>query len=116
MSTSSRNIPLTKLIQGLKQVWEAVTTEPLVTPLSVFFGSRIALYILVLFFAGFFPGKPDEKPNFIEAFSQWDGAWYLSIATDGYQWPGNTEVQSNVVFFPLYPLLGRMVGWLVADA
>jgi len=116
MSTPSRSAPLTKLIQGLKQMWEAAMTDPFITPLSVFFGSRIALYILVLFFVGFFPGKPEEKPNFIEAFSQWDGAWYLSIATDGYQWPGSPTVQSNVVFFPLYPLLGRIVGWLVADA
>jgi len=116
MNIPPRSAPLTKLIQDLKQRGEAVTTAPLVTPLSVFFGSRIALYILVLFFVGFFPGKPEEKPNFIGAFSQWDGAWYLSIATDGYQWPGSPEVQSNVVFFPLYPLLGRIAGWLVGDA
>jgi hypothetical protein len=105
MSTPSKSAPLTKLTRGLKQVWEAATTDPLVTPLSIFFGSRIALCV-----------KPGEKPNFIEAFSQWDGAWYLSIATDGYQWPGSLDIQSNVVFFPLYPLLGRIVGWLVADA
>ncbi|TEU16846.1 MAG: hypothetical protein E3J21_09700 [Anaerolineales bacterium] len=116
MSTPSRSAPLKKLIWGLKQVWEAVTTDPLATPLSIFFGSRIALYILVLFFVGFFPGESEGKPNFIEAFSQWDGAWYLSIATDGYRWPGSLDIQSNVAFFPLYPLLGRMVGWLVADA
>ncbi len=112
----SENIPPSKLIQSLKQIGEAMATEPWATPLSVFFGSRVALYILVLFFAGFFPGKPGEKPGFIEAFSQWDGAWYLSIATDGYRWPGNPDVQSNVGFFPLYPLLGRLAGWLVGDA
>lgn len=116
MSTPSKSAPMTKLTQGLKQVWEAATIDHLATPISIFLGSRIALYILVLFFVGFFPGEPDEKPSFIEAFSQWDGAWYLSIATDGYQWPGSPEVQSNVVFFPLYPLLGRIAGWLVADA
>ena len=115
MSTPSRSATLTRLIRSLKQIWEAVTTEPLVTPLSVFFGSRFALYVLVLFFVGFFPGKPEKKPNFIEAFSQWDGVWYLSIATDGYRWPGSLDIQSNIAFFPLYPLLGRVVGWLVAD-
>jgi hypothetical protein len=115
VSTSSRSTLLTKLTRGLEQIWEAVTTDPLATPLSIFFGSRIALYVLVLFFVGFFPGEPNEKPNFIEAFSQWDGAWYLSIATDGYQWPGSLDIQSNVAFFPLYPLLGRIAGWLVAD-
>ncbi len=116
MSTPPKSTSPTKLIRGPRQVWEALTTEPLATPFSIFFGSRIALYALVLFFVGFFPGKPDEKPGFIEAFSQWDGAWYLSIATDGYRWPGSPEVQSNVVFFPLYPLLGRIAGWLAGDA
>jgi len=100
MNTPARNAPLTKLIRGLKQVWEAVTTDPLATPLSIFFGSRIALYVLVLFFVGFFPGEPDEKPDFIEAFSQW---------------PGSLDIQSNVAFFSLYPLLGRIAGWLIAD-
>lgn len=115
MSPSESTSP-SKLVRGLKQIWKAMATDRWAAPLSVFFGSRIALYILVLFFVGFFPGKPDQKPGFIEAFSQWDGAWYLSIATDGYRWPGSLDIQSNVVFFPLYPLLGRMVGWLIGDA
>lgn len=35
----------------------------------------------------------------------WDGDWYRAIAEDGYR-PGDEEIR----FFPLYPLLGRLVG------
>ncbi len=44
---------------------------------------------------------------------QWDSYWYLSIVRDGYQYtPG---APSNVAFFPLYPLLVRLVGGLLGD-
>ena len=35
----------------------------------------------------------------------WDGDWYRAIAEDGYR-PGDEEIR----FFPLFPLLGRIVG------
>lgn len=101
-------------IQVLHWVWQAATTEPLVTPLSVFVGSRLAIFALVLFFVGLFPIAPDQKPSFLQAFSTWDGGWYLGIATNGYSWQG-PGVQSNVAFFPLYPLLGKMVGFLLGS-
>ena len=42
----------------------------------------------------------------LDALSRWDGAWYLSIARDGYAYqPG---ALSNVTFSPLYPLLMRV--------
>ncbi len=39
---------------------------------------------------------------FLDAWTRWDGGWYVSIATEGYQFSQNA--QSNVAFFPLYPL------------
>jgi hypothetical protein len=36
--------------------------------------------------------------------ARWDSAWYLSIATDGYD-------ATRAAFFPLYPLLAAAVGW-----
>lgn len=38
----------------------------------------------------------------------WDGGWYLSIAKHGYAWNGRVDVQQNVAFFPLYPLIERL--------
>jgi hypothetical protein len=42
--------------------------------------------------------------------ARWDAFWYLDIATRGYHWNGNPVEQQNVVFFPLFPLLMRVVG------
>lgn len=41
----------------------------------------------------------------------WDADWYRRIATDGY---GGVS-RSGLRFFPLYPLLGRLVGFLFGD-
>ena len=44
--------------------------------------------------------------DIIELHNRWDAYWYLSIAGEGYDLRGETDI-SNVVFFPLYPLLVR---------
>lgn len=50
----------------------------------------------------------EPAPWFISIWYQWDANWYMSIASEGYQWvPGD---QSNVAFFPLYPLTVRLLG------
>lgn len=53
------------------------------------------------------PVSPDW--NVIEVHNRWDSYWYLEIARDGYSLRGEKD-QSNVVFFPLYPLLVRAAG------
>lgn len=58
----------------------------------------------------------------LNIYSRWDGGWYHSIAKNGYRFePGK---QSNTAFFPLYPMLMRVVhaiipsetdaGWVLA--
>ncbi len=42
---------------------------------------------------------------------RWDAGWYLQIVTDGYRYsPLDTTTQQNIVFFPAYPMLVRIVG------
>jgi hypothetical protein len=60
------------------------------------------------------PGEPsawhvdvDPVRNLL---ARWDSFWYLDIASRGYHWNGNPLQQQNVAFFPLYPLLMRVVG------
>lgn len=49
----------------------------------------------------------DENNSFISMWSKWDSQYYLDIAKNGYWYrPGQ---QSNVAFFPLYPMLMRLV-------
>ena len=45
--------------------------------------------------------------------ARWDAFWYLDIVTRGYHWNGNPLEQQNVVFFPLYPLLMRVLGAVI---
>lgn len=69
--------------------------------------------------------KPVQTWNIIELHNRWDSFWYLNIATNGYQYWGENS-QSNVVFFPVYPILvavlkpfcgGNLVlaGWIVSS-
>jgi Gpi18-like mannosyltransferase len=49
--------------------------------------------------------------NLVELFFTWDSGWYISIVEHGYQFhPGKV---SNVVFFPLYPLLVKLLSLAV---
>jgi len=47
--------------------------------------------------------------DLIELHNRWDSYWYLDIARNGYYLRGEKDI-SDVVFFPLYPLLVRLAG------
>jgi hypothetical protein len=49
--------------------------------------------------------------DIIELHNRWDAYWYLDIAQNGYYLRGDDV--SNVVFFPLYPLLMRITAPVV---
>jgi hypothetical protein len=55
-----------------------------------------------------FPGQ-----DWLGGLFRWDGGWYSGIARDGYSWAPGT--QSNVAFFPSFPLAQRLVTPLVGD-
>lgn len=66
------------------------------------------------------PFMPRPAPHalsaheWLQAFSWWDGAWYVDIARRGYFF--ETGQQSSVAFFPAYPMLVRAVSRVVGDA
>jgi hypothetical protein len=53
-------------------------------------------------------GDPLEPPGFLNYWAHWDGAWYSEVAMEGY----GTRAPESTAFFPLYPLLVRLVGVL----
>ena len=55
------------------------------------------------------PRRLDLAPDFawLELWAQWDSEHYLAVATEGYSYASDTL--SNIPFFPLYPLLIRLV-------
>jgi hypothetical protein len=62
---------------------------------------HVSLYFIcycVLSFLGFIKGYPTN-----ESLMQWDAGWYQSIVENGYSF--NKLHQSNVAFFPLFPLI-----------
>jgi hypothetical protein len=65
-------------------------------------------------------GYPDASPpfrastnEFRNLFGRWDAGWYMGIAEEGYNYWGNLERQSNVAFFPAYPLAMRTMAALL---
>jgi len=55
-----------------------------------------------------FGSKPSTAPV-SQGLLAWDGEWYRQIADQGYAGGDDPAVR----FFPLFPLVGRIVGWLV---
>jgi len=50
---------------------------------------------------------PFRAEKFAEIFAAWDSGWYFDIARRGYYF--NPDGQSSIAFFPLYPMLMRVV-------
>ena len=59
--------------------------------------------------SGPFPSNP-----FLDGWFHWDAGWYLSIASGGYHYD-LLKHTGNVAFFPFYPLLVRLFGYVVQD-
>lgn len=80
------------------------------TPLTVFIIWRIIIEIFGQFA---FSLQPDviipwkNNPN-PPLWARWDSGWYNSILNYGYKLSG-TDQMSNVTFFPLFPLLWKIV-------
>jgi len=53
-------------------------------------------------------------PWFASYWYRWDANWYMSVIREGYEWADG--MQSNVAFFPLYPMLVRASGWLLGGS
>lgn len=59
-----------------------------------------------------FQFRQEQSWDLLSIRSHWDSFWYLDIAKNGYSYKGPEEL-SNLVFFPLYPALIRLVSFLI---
>lgn len=75
-----------------------------VTRLLLLFGAYTAGAILP---DAYSPWKPYPDGGYLDVWTRGDSLWYVNIATKGYSLePGaDRSGQTNVVFFPMYPLL-----------
>lgn len=86
-----------KKISYWLQRWHQVLIITLVIRLSLFLFSAFL--------------SPDG--NLVNSWVRWDGPHYLDIAKNGYQ--VNGEPALFIVFYPLYPLLIKLVSFLTQD-
>jgi hypothetical protein len=113
----------TSLRNSFSRIW---SSEARLTVLPAFTATRLSV-IVVGYLAVVTIGIPAGMARFSVSehafenlFARWDAFWYMSIASQGYQWDGNPLREQNVVFFPLYPAAMRAVGlflgqrWLLA--
>ncbi len=86
-------------------------------PMLAFALSRMLIFAVGLIGDTFFetdPGHWVAAPDnpFLSLWAKWDSQWYVQIARQGYFIrPGQ---QSNVAFFPLYPLTMRIVARILS--
>jgi hypothetical protein len=100
---------------AVREAWGALWTSRLVV-----WGSGV----LAMLWLGRAPGTQQYDPaglttpfspfaNLLLApVARWDSVWYLGIARDGYGSPGD---YAKAAFYPLYPGLMRVLGWVVGS-
>ena len=80
----------------------------LTSRLLILLMSRLSLPVVKK--GDFFPGG---KRKMIDWLNCWDAGWYLKIAKRGYEY--DPAQGSSVAFFPLYPWMMRIAGYVVHD-
>lgn len=75
----------------------------LTVPLAIWLTSRLVVLLSWVIYGAIRPGE-----GIRDAVLKWDGAWYYSIIDQGYS-SGTPDGQSNIAFFPGFPLIVRLV-------
>lgn len=100
--------PAAEGARGLRSALRTRWSEELRWPVLTYGATRLGLLLLVivcdLVFGPFVP-----KTSIAHELSNWDGWWYVRVATLGYP-TQVSHAQTTLGFFPLYP----MVMWLVS--
>jgi len=90
---------------------EAARLDWLLYPALIFAASRLLVFAAGLVGDAFLPTEAghwvaDPNSPFLSLWAKWDSQWYIQIVREGY-WFQPLQ-QSNVAFFPLYPLVTRL--------
>jgi hypothetical protein len=76
----------------------------------IFLCSRAVVALGLVFSRKYLPIATDvwsAGPFWYHQLLQWDSEWYFKIVTGGYQYNGDPNIEQNIVFYPLYPMLAR---------
>src|SRR5690349_7212081 len=107
-----------RVVAGVREWWHAADTKVV---LPIHLASRLGV-LLIGFLAVILIGFPPEAANRWKIYSnelldlpgRWDTGWYLTIATEGYQYFPNAaaDFQQNIAFFPAFPMSMRYLSVL----
>jgi hypothetical protein len=97
------------------RIWRA--SKSYVAAFLIFITSRLILILAIVFAAKFIPENPiagtwNANSSWYHYLLRYDTGWYVRIVTRGYSYDGNDLVPQPVAFFPLYPLISRIPGFL----
>lgn len=84
------------------------TEKNILKIIAIFISSRLIIFLMP-YFSYLIAIKNETNTNpisFIDLFFRWDSVWYINIVENGYFF--TLEKYSNVVFFPMYPLIVKM--------
>ena len=85
---------------------------PYAQALAIYLCSRLLVFVGVSFGKTYIPLGSDTwlgGDRWFHRLLRWDSDWYMMIARNGYVYDGNPGLTQNVVFYPLYPMLCRLV-------
>ena len=108
--------------QNYKHLW---ILGDVLAPFAI---TRLAI-MFIAWFSQYFVPNPDypikaaiqrgwhfSPYKLLDIWARWDTGWYLNIIQQGYKVRDITSEQSNIVFFPLYPFLVRLVSYLIPSS
>lgn len=79
--------------------------------IAMWLSSRLIIVITMLLIAPLFPSSSTGVTATFswDVFSAWDSVWYEKIMTSGYDFSSDVKEIHTVAFFPLFPLLSRII-------
>ena len=91
---------------------------------AMFLASRLVLTAIGLIARHLLPANVEGKPAslssypWLDIWGVWDSFWYMDIVQNGYSMASRLSYlpeQTNLAFFPLYPLLVKLLGNVLGD-
>lgn len=93
----------------------------LITRFALTFSGILSRHIFSDVYNSWYEWRYDDR-QWLDIWSVWDSGWYLDIAENGYSSVLNSNLpkktvsgQSNIGFFPFYPILIKLASYLTGD-
>ncbi|MCC5606303.1 hypothetical protein LC612_05750 [Nostoc sp. CHAB 5834] len=88
-----------------------ILTNGLFFVIAMWLSSRLIIAIAMLLIAPLFPSLSTGVAATFgwDVFHAWDSVWYEKIVTSGYDFSSDVKEIHTVAFFPLFPLLSRII-------